>query len=180
MPGVFLTGCTATEDTPTLPRGRTFRSSTAAVSPVAAMAPGRAAKRSYRSAPERLRLLNCNSNTKQFEICPSESFSVSCLFVFLLACVVLLSHCASGQGLSARENIDCTYANSTCPSSTCGNLCLRGEFYPLFPSRCHPLYTVGACGIMFVKCRTTVTQFLLCIQHYTLLINRLSLKGTYV
>ena len=163
MPRVFLTGCTAAEDTPTLPRGRTFRSSTAAVSPVAAMAPGRGSKGSYRSAPERLRILNCNSNTKSFDICrPSESFSVSCLFVFLLACVVLLSHCASGQSLSARDDIDCTYANSTCPSSTCGNLCLHGEFYPLFPSRCHPLYyTVGACGKMFVRCQTTVITIII-------------------
>lgn len=137
------------------------------------MAPGRGAKRSYRSAPGRLRVVNCNSNTKRFEICPSESLSVSCLFVFLLACVVLLSHCASGQSLSARENIDCTYANSTCSSSTCGNLCLQGEFYPLFPSRCHPSYTVSACGKMFVRCQTTI---ILCTEHYTLLIKQTNIR----
>lgn len=128
------------------------------------MAPGRGAKRSYRSAPERLRAPYYNTDINRFKICTSQSISVSHLFVFLFICVVpLSSHCTNAQSLSARENIDCTYANSTC--TTCGNLCLQDQFHPLFPSRCHPLYTVsffcasiGGSNLLYMVPAWTVCQ----------------------
>lgn len=66
----------------------------------------------------------------------------ACLFY-----VVLLSTCsvsctnAQSTSLSFRENIDCTYASSTC--TTCANVCVHRQFHPLFPSRCHPSFSVS-------------------------------------
>ena len=88
------------------------------------------------SAPERAR--NCTiSIVNGFKMTTQSNFSS--MFVYLLFCVVLLS--SNAQSLTTRDNVDCTYANSTC--SSCAGLCLDNEFYPLFPSRCHPSYMVS-------------------------------------
>ena len=57
----------------------------------------------------------------------------------LLSCV---------QSLSARDNVDCTYANST--SSSYADLCLSSEFYPILPSKCHPSYRVSVVIVAIV------------------------------
>ena len=79
------------------------------------------------------------SIVNEFKMTSQSNFSS--MFVYLLFCVVLLS--SNAQSLSTRDNVDCTYANSTC--SSCASLCLNNEFYPLFPSRCHPSYMVSTC-----------------------------------
>ena len=80
-------------------------------------------------------------------VCTPMMSTATCFVDFLrfaLVLALLSSLCvpsAATLRLSSRENIECTYANSTC-SAQCDSLCLHGEFYPLLPSRCHPLYLV--------------------------------------
>ena len=68
------------------------------------------------------------------------------ILLSLLLVLLLLSH---AQNLSTCDNVDCVYANSTC--SSCADLCLSNEFYPLFPSRCHPSYRVGICNECIIR-----------------------------
>ena len=150
MPRVQQAECTREEGSPPpIAHRRTCPTSTitaAAAKQTAAavgMAPlactREARKRHYyrsASAPERAR--NCTiSIVNGFKMTTQSNFSS--MFVYLLFCVVLLS--SNAQSLTTRDNVDCTYANSTC--SSCAGLCLDNEFYPLFPSRCHPSYMVS-------------------------------------
>ena len=150
LPRIQQAECAPEEGAPPpIAHRRTYPTSTTAAAAkqtaTAAMAPAcaRGAKRHCHSAsaPERAR--NCKvSIVNEFKITSQSNFSS--MFVYLLFCVVLLS--SNAQSLSTRDNIDCTYSNSTC--SSCADLCLTNdEFYPLFPSRCHPSYTVSTCAV---------------------------------
>jgi hypothetical protein len=155
LPRVQQAECTREEDAPpSIAHRRTCPTSTttaaaAKQTAAVAMAPVRtrgARKRHYRSAsaPERAR--NCTiSIVNGFKMTSQSNFSS--MFVYVLFCVVLLS--SNAQSLSTRDNVDCTYANSTC--SSCSDLCLENyKFYPLFPSRCHPSYMVSTCTVAVV------------------------------
>ena len=138
--------CSTTEGTPS--RRRTCQTSTAAAAArrAAAMAPARGKERFNRCAPERSRALNYSCNVNGFKSITSQSSSMFSSYLLFCFFVLLSSNCVShtyaqSTSLSARDNVECTYANSTC--SSCNVLCLHGEFYPLFPSSCHPSYEVS-------------------------------------
>ena len=145
MPRVQQAECALEEGTPpSTAHRRTCPTSTTAAAAkqtaAEAMAPASthgSMKRHYRSAdvPERARNYT-NSIVKGFKMTSQSNF-----FMYLFFCLVLLSS-NYAQSLSTSDNVDCTYANSTC--SSCALLCLNDEFYPLFPSRCHPSYMVSS------------------------------------
>ena len=60
----------------------------------------------------------------------------------LLLLVLLMSVCLhSIEAVSFSSPVDCTHATSTC--SSCVDVCVSNQYYPLLPSQCDPLSMVS-------------------------------------
>ena len=139
LPKSYQPECSRAEN-PTSPQRGTCPTSTAAASRTAAEMP---LSRLAACAPgiSRARGSDFYSNTFKSQSRISYPLFV-CLFVIVLfSSVCVSSTSAQTTSLSLRENVDCTYASSTCV--TCTDVCVPRQYYPLFPSRCHPSYSVS-------------------------------------